>query len=86
MFDTIGGSNSKHSNGQYHLETDGGSVRWFHRNEKGDIVFNVTTEDVVNIYTWTHIAATYSSGTGQADVYVNAKFIMRGKIVDIYCD
>ena len=79
LFDTIGGSHSTHSNGQYHLETDGGAVRWFHRNEKGVIVFNVTTEDVIISHVWTHVAGTYDSKIGQADVYVNAKFIMRGK-------
>ncbi|KAK2563931.1 EGF-like repeat and discoidin I-like domain-containing protein 3 [Acropora cervicornis] len=78
LFDTIGGLNSTHDNGQYHLEIDDGSVRWFHRNENGEIIFNVTSEVIVPSHVWTHVACTYEAKLGQADIYVNAKFILRG--------
>lgn len=78
IFDTIGGINSTHDNGQYHLEIDSGSVRWFHRNERGDVIFNVTSEEIVPSHVWTHVACTYDATLGQADIYVNAKFILRG--------
>ena len=78
LFDTIGGINSTHDNGQYHLEIDDGSVRWFHRNETGQVIFNVTSEVIVPSHVWTHVACTYDSQLGQADIYVNAKFILRG--------
>ena len=78
LFDTIGGTNSTHDNGQYHLEIDSGSVRWFHRNERGQIIFNVTSEVIVLSHVWTHVACTYEAKLGQADIYVNAKFILRG--------
>ena len=77
IFDTIGGVNSTHDNGQYHFEIIDGSVRWFHRNERNDVIFNVTSEVVVSTSVWTHVAVTYDSSLGQADVYVNAKFVMR---------
>ncbi|XP_022780705.1 uncharacterized protein LOC111321951 [Stylophora pistillata] len=78
LFDTIGGVNSSHDNGQYHLEIDSGSVRWFHRNERGQIIFNVTSEVIVPSHVWTHVACTYEAKLGQADIYVNAKFVLRG--------
>ena len=78
LFDTIGGLNSTHDNGQYHLEIDDASVRWFHRNENGEIIFNVTSEVIVPSHVWTHVACTYEAKLGQADIYVNAKFILRG--------
>lgn len=78
LFDTIGGVNSTHDNGQYHLEIGNGSVRWFHRNERNQIIFNVTSEVIVPPHVWTHVACTYDAKLGQADIYVNAKFILRG--------
>ena len=41
IFDTIGIS---HQCGQFHLEVNYGSVRWFHRNETQHIIFSVTAE------------------------------------------
>lgn len=77
VFDTIGGKNSSHVMGQYHIEVINGSVRWFHRNERGKIIFNVLTEVIVPAHIWTHIACTYDSTSGYAQVFVNAKFVMR---------
>ena len=42
IFDTVG-EHSKHNLGQFHFEVVGGDVRWFHRNETEDIIFNVIT-------------------------------------------
>ena len=42
IFDTVG-SHSKHELGQFHFEVVGGDVRWFHRNETADVIFNVIT-------------------------------------------
>ena len=42
IFDTVG-SHSKHQLGQFHFEIVGGDVRWFHRNETADVIFNVIT-------------------------------------------
>ena len=42
IFDTVGG-NSKHNLGQFHFEIVGGDVRWFHRNETEDEIFNLIT-------------------------------------------
>ena len=41
VFDTIGIS---HQCGQFHLEVNYGSVRWFHRNETQHIIFSCTAE------------------------------------------
>lgn len=42
IFDTVG-SHSNHNLGQFHFEVVGGDVRWFHRNETEDVIFNVIT-------------------------------------------
>ena len=42
IFDTIG-DHSRHLLGQFHFEVVGGDVRWFHRNETADVIFNVIT-------------------------------------------
>ena len=41
IFDTIGSKHSTHRLGQYHFEIKDAALRWFHRNEFGDTVFNV---------------------------------------------
>ena len=43
IFDTIGTS---HSQGQYHFEVNDGIVRWFHRNEKQQVVFETMAHTV----------------------------------------
>lgn len=73
IFNTIGGKNSARKDGQYHFEVDRGRLRWFHRNEVGESTFNVTSPLMIPAHTWTHCAATYSSATGKAAVYINAK-------------
>lgn len=42
IFDTVGG-HSAHNLGQFHFEVVGGDVRWFHRNESQDEIFNIIT-------------------------------------------
>lgn len=42
IFDTVG-SHSQHQNGQYHFEVEDGKLRWFHRNEFADKIFNAET-------------------------------------------
>lgn len=42
ILDTVG-SHSTHELGQFHFEIVGGDVRWFHRNETADVIFNVIT-------------------------------------------
>lgn len=79
IFDTIGGSNSTHTMGQYHLEVNNGSVRWFHRNEKGIVIFNVQTQVIVPPNIWTHVTSTYDATSGYAQVFVNGKFVMKGE-------
>lgn len=68
IFDTIGG-HSRHRDGQYHFEIDNGRVRWFHRNEDGNTVFSVVTDDiVVREGKWTLITGTYSADRNRARV------------------
>ena len=59
--------------GQYHFEVDRGALRWFHRNELNQNVFNVSSPLMIPAHVWTHCAATYSSISGKAAVYVNGK-------------
>ena len=61
IFDTVGDKFSTHHEGQYHLEIENGKVRWFHRNEKHDVVFSVTSQPLVNEGMWTHAVGTYDS-------------------------
>ena len=61
VFDTTGGAASTHGQGQYHLEVRNGSVRWYHRNEQGIVIFSVLTEPLIETGTWMHLAVTYDS-------------------------
>ena len=70
---TIGGKNSAHKNGQYHFEVDRGRLRWYHRNEADQGLFNISSPLMIPAHAWTHCTATYSSLTGKASIYINAK-------------
>ena len=59
VFDTIGGNASTHRQGQYHLEVNHGSVRWFHRNELSVTIFRVVTKPLIETGKWMHLAVTY---------------------------
>ena len=59
VFDTIGGNASTHRQGQYHLEVNNGSVRWFHRNELSVTIFSVVTKPLIETGKWVHLAVTY---------------------------
>ena len=59
VFDTIGGNASTHRWGQYHLEVNNGSVRWFHRNELSVPIFSVVTKPLIETGKWVHLAVTY---------------------------
>ena len=78
IFDTIGGKSSKHREGQYHFEVDRGHLRWFHRNEDGTTIFNVSTGLMVPAHIWTHCAATYDTVSGRVAVFVNGKLGAQG--------
>jgi len=67
IFDTIG---NKHQQGQYHFEVNDGVLRWFHRNECRNTVFESMAHTVPK-EKWTHVAGTYDSKTKQAKVYIN---------------
>ena len=73
IFDTVGGKDSAHREGQYHFEVDRGRLRWFHRNEAKDNVFNISSPLMIPAHVWTHCAATYSSISGKVAVFVNGK-------------
>ena len=59
VFDTTGGNASTHRWGQYHLEVNNGSVRWFHRNELSVPIFSVVTKPLIETGKWVHLAVTY---------------------------
>ncbi|XP_057314052.1 uncharacterized protein LOC130655325 isoform X3 [Hydractinia symbiolongicarpus] len=67
IFDTIGRS---HAQGQFHFEVNDGVLRWFHRNECQNTVFE-TMAHTVPKDKWTHVAGTYDSKTKQAKVFIN---------------
>jgi hypothetical protein len=67
IFDTIGHS---HSMGQYHFEVHNGVLRWFHRNECQQTVFETMAHEVPKAK-WIHIAGTYNSKTSQAKAYID---------------
>jgi len=73
IFNTIGGKHSAHKDGQYHFEVDRGRLRWYHRNEANQGLFNISSPLMIPAHAWTHCAATYSSSTGKASVYINSK-------------
>ena len=62
--------------GQYHLEVVNGNLRWFHRNEKSDTVFSVTTDRVViQPDTWVELVLMYDSFKGRAVIYIDGQMI-----------
>ena len=68
VFDTVGGNASTHTQGQYHLEINYGRVRWFHRNERGKVIFSVQANPSIEIGNWMHLAVTYDGVFGMARV------------------
>ncbi|KAF1745081.1 hypothetical protein MXB_5359, partial [Myxobolus squamalis] len=73
IFETYGYSNPR---GQFHLEVDYGILRWFHGNAEQHTVFEVAAE-LVPLKIWTHVAATFNSTTGIAQVFINGKPVNR---------
>eukprot|EP00794_Sanderia_malayensis_P012969 gene12969-14302_t len=69
IFHTIG---STHTMGQYHFEVNFGNVRWFHRNESQNTVFEAEAHEV-KPHEWTHIAGTYNATNGFANIYINGE-------------
>jgi len=69
IFHTVGAT---HPMGQYHFEVNCGKVRWFHRNETQNVVFEAEAHEV-KPHEWTHIAGTYNSSTGFANIYINGE-------------
>jgi len=67
IFDTIGRS---HAMGQYHFEVHNGILRWFHRNECQQTVFETMAHEVPK-GRWVHVAGTYNSKTTQAKAYID---------------
>lgn len=68
IFDTVGGSMSNHSDGQYHLEIDNGKIRWFHRNEIHATIFDVRAQRLVEMNKWVHVVGTYDGDKRLAKV------------------
>ncbi|XP_065684197.1 uncharacterized protein LOC100206840 isoform X1 [Hydra vulgaris] len=69
IFDTVGAS---HAQGQFHFEVNDGVVRWFHRNECQEVVFE-TMAHFVPKGRWTHVAGTYDYKTKQAKIFINGE-------------
>ncbi|XP_065068191.1 uncharacterized protein LOC135693555 isoform X1 [Rhopilema esculentum] len=69
IFHTVGAT---HPMGQYHFEVNYGNVRWFHRNESQNVVFE-TEAHAVKPHEWTHIAGTYNASTGFANIFINGE-------------
>ena len=62
--------------GQYHLEVIDGNLRWFHRDEKANTVFSVTTDrSVIQPDTWVEIVVMYDSVKGRAVIYIDGQMI-----------
>ncbi|XP_046845785.1 uncharacterized protein LOC124439570 [Xenia sp. Carnegie-2017] len=74
IFVTTNPDNPGNRHGQYHLQANNGSIRWFHRNALAETVFSVETANgVIEPSRWTHICATYSGSTRNAKIYVNVE-------------
>ncbi|XP_028410253.1 uncharacterized protein LOC114532854 [Dendronephthya gigantea] len=74
LFETIGG-HSMHSKNQYELSVNDGSVLWRHRNEYDQIVFEVKSGAMILPRNWVHFAATYSSTSSKAGIYINGVLV-----------
>ena len=69
IFDCLG---TGHGDGQYHFEvTDGGGIRWFHRDDTSTTIFDTRPAGVVADGEWTHIVGVYDGSNGI--VYINGE-------------
>ena len=65
VFSTVG---KTHDEVQYHFTIRSCFVRWFHRNKKKEIIFDIQTAEKVQLNKWIHIAVTYHGGSKMARV------------------
>ena len=78
IFHTVG-SHSVHRRDQFRFEVFDGRLRWLHRDDFQQQIFNVrTTWSVINPNRWYHVTGTYNSRTHAARIYVNGKVVARG--------
>lgn len=64
--------NGKTANNVYNLEVVDGKVHWQSKDKRGDIIFDVLTNEVtIPEGLWSHVTGTYNSRTGNARIYVN---------------
>ena len=64
LFDSVSANSSNHQ-GNYHFEVVDGRLRWFHRDTKSKIIFNVeTVKPVVPEGQWAHLVGTYDMQEG----------------------
>ena len=63
-YSTQSGNHSNHRQGQYHLEVKDAALRWFHRNEFGDTVFNVKSGTLCLLVMICHNTDFQLSGSG----------------------
>ena len=61
----------------YNLEIKDGKLHWSHKDERGNYVFDLLTtqRSTVPQGLWTHVAATYSSHTVHAKIYIDSQLI-----------
>ena len=62
-----------HGSGLFHVEIRSGGVRFFHRNETNQTVFNINPGPVLEANTWVHFAGTYDSASGEVKTYLNGE-------------
>lgn len=62
-----------HGNGLFHVEIRSNGVRFFHRNETNQTVFNINPGPVLEANTWVHFAGTYDSASAEVKTYLNGE-------------
>lgn len=62
-----------HGSGLFHVEIRTGGVRFFHRNETGNTVFQINPGPILPANEWVHFAGTYDSESGEVKAYMNGE-------------
>ena len=77
MFDAL---TSSYSDRLFQIEIRPTGIRFYCRNEKGQLVFNISPGPIIPANEWVHFAGTYDSTRKQAKLYVNGKHTTSGHI------
>lgn len=73
LFNTVGGASSKFKSEQYNVQIKNGKFACLHRDEEGQLVFQIVSHQKLKPRIWNHVACTYDSQLRRSAIFVNGK-------------